>query len=251
MADKYVGKAKLSKKRKEFFIRFIFRWLILVFSLVIFFFYPESFNVLDGLNFFKSFTPFHILWCIWVFDMLLQIIPIKSKIPLGSQKLFAFRFKPLKEKVNEKLFKKFTTSANKRAFLIFVLWSLLIGCIGLFYYIGFFDKKILFMITALFYIFDLVCVLFWCPFRLILKTKCCTTCRIFNWDHFMMFTPMIFLTGFYSISLVILSCIALVIWEFCVLFFPKRFFEVTNKALQCSECTDKLCTQYCKNKCKF
>jgi hypothetical protein len=28
--------------------------------------------------------------------------------------------------------------------------------------------------------------------------------------------------------------------------YPERFWEISNIALQCSNCTDKLCTQYCK-----
>lgn len=27
--------------------------------------------------------------------------------------------------------------------------------------------------------------------------------------------------------------------------YPERFWDHSNAALQCSECTDKLCTQYC------
>ena len=31
--------------------------------------------------------------------------------------------------------------------------------------------------------------------------------------------------------------------------YPERFSEMTNAALKCSKCTDKLCTQYCQ-KCR-
>ena len=34
--------------------------------------------------------------------MILQIIPIKNKVALGSQKLFANRFEPIREKINYK-----------------------------------------------------------------------------------------------------------------------------------------------------
>ena len=44
----------------------------------------------------------------------------------------------------------------------------------------------------------------------------------------------------------ILASLAFLVWEFAVLAFPERFTEMTNSALKCSECTDKLCTQYCK-----
>ena len=102
------------------------------------------------------------------------------------------------------------------------------------------------MISVLFYVCDLICVLIWCPFRLIMGNRCCTTCRIFNWDHFMMFSPMLFMGGFYGMSLVILSILALLVWEIGVLIHPERFWEKSNIALKCSQCTDKLCTQYCR-----
>lgn len=79
-----------------------------------------------------------------------------------------------------------------------------------------------------------------------MKNRCCTTCRIFNWDHLMMFTPMLFVDSFYSWSLLAVSLAVWLLWEACVLLFPERFCELTNAALQCSQCTDKLCTQYCQ-----
>ena len=39
---------------------------------------------------------------------------------------------------------------------------------------------------------------------------------------------------------------AFLLWETCILMYPERFWEQTNAALKCSECTDKLCTQYCR-----
>ena len=128
---------------------------------------------------------------------------------------------------------------------VLILWALLIGAIGLGHLFGVIDTVGLFMISVIFYVCDLICVLIWCPFRLMMHTRCCTTCRIFNWDHLMMFSPLLFAGGFYALSLVILAALAWLVWEGCVLLYPERFWEVTNTALQCSECTDKLCTQYC------
>ena len=105
----------------------------------------------------------------------------------------------------------------------------------------------LFMITIVFYVCDLVCVLVWCPFRLIVKAKCCTTCRIFNWDHLMMFSPMLMVSGFFSRTLLLMAIADWLIWELCIMMYPERFWENTNAALKCANCTDKLCTQYCHN----
>ncbi len=236
----------MSKTRKKYILRLIGRILILVICILLYIFKPETYNILTGWNFFESLSILHILWIIWVIDMILQIIPIKNKLPLGSQKLFKNRFKASDITISFDKLKSYLISTTKAAFKVFIIWSLLTIIIGLLYIFNILSIEIVFLISVLFYVCDLICVLVWCPFRLIMKNKCCTTCRIFNWDHLMMFSPLIFIGGFYAISLFILAFIAWLIWELCVLIFPERFSEMTNVSLKCSECTDKLCTQYCK-----
>lgn len=238
--------SKYVKTRKRYIFRLIGRIIILIICILLFIFKPEEFNVLTGWNFFKSFSVLHILWIIWIVDMILQIIPIKNKLPLGSQKLFKNRFKASDKIISLDILKKYIISTTKTAYKVFIIWSILTIVIGCLYLFNILPKEIVFLISALFYVCDLICVLVWCPFRLIMKNKCCTTCRIFNWDHLMMFSPFIFINGFYTISLFILAFIAWLIWELCILIFPERFSEMTNISLKCSECTDKLCTQYCK-----
>ena len=236
----------MSKTRKKYFLRLVGRIIILIVCILLYIFKPQTYNILTGWNFFKSFSILHILWIIWVIDMILQIIPIKNKLALGSQKLFKSRFKASDITINFDKLKNYIISTTKAAFKVFTIWSLLTIIIGLLYLFNILPIEIVFLISVLFYVCDLICVLIWCPFRLIMKNKCCTTCRIFNWDHLMMFSPLIFIGGFYAISLFILALIAWLIWELCVLIFPERFSEMTNVSLKCSECTDKLCTQYCK-----
>ena len=235
----------MSSTRKKYFIRLYIRIIIFIACLCMCF-KPEIFNILNGMNFFKKFHILHILWIIWIFDMILQIIPLKNKVALGSQKLFANRFKEIKDKVNYKALKKYIKFTTAKAYKVMIIWILLIASIGMLYYFNIINKVWLFMITVFFYVCDLICVLIWCPFRLIMKNKCCTTCRIFNWDHLMMFSPLIFCGGFYCLSLVVMAILAWLVWELCVLIYPKRFSEMTNEALRCSNCTDKLCTQYCQ-----
>ena len=229
-------------------MRLIVRLIIFIVCLSLCF-NSKHFDILNGDNFFKEFHILHLLWVIWVFDMILQIIPIKNKVALGSQKLFANRFKPIREKINYEALKNYVVTTTKAAYKVFVIWGLLIIGIGILYYNGVINKIGIFMISVFFYVCDLICVLIWCPFRLLMKNKCCTTCRIFNWDHLMMFSPLIFIGGFFAISLVVMSFLAWLIWELCVMIYPERFSEMTNAALKCSNCTDKLCTQYCQ-KCR-
>ena len=81
----------------------------------------ESFEIMNGLNFFRHFSPFHIIWAIWMAGMLLQVVPVKSRISLGSQKLFRFRFRPIREKVNVQLLKQYIVSTTKSAYKVFIV----------------------------------------------------------------------------------------------------------------------------------
>ncbi|MBQ2956060.1 MAG: hypothetical protein IJE08_06320 [Clostridia bacterium] len=236
----------MSPTRKRYFLRLIGRCLILILCIVMYFACPQCFDVLNGMNFFRTPSPLHLLWIVWLIDMFLQIIPIRNKVPLGSQKLFLNRFRPIREKINYEALRSYVVSTTKAAYKVFILWCLLIAAIGGLYFAGIISKTGLFLISVLFYVCDLICVLIWCPFRLIMKNRCCTTCRIFNWDHLMMFSPLVFMDGFYAISLLIMAFLAWLVWELCVMMYPERFWDRSNAALQCSECTDKLCTQYCR-----
>lgn len=236
----------MSKTRKIYFARLVGRCIIFILCIWAWLVKPDIYFVLNGMNFFKTLSPLHLLWAIWVVDMFLQIVPIKNKVPVGSQKLFANHFRPIRDKINHEALRSYIVATTKAAYKVFILWCLLIAGIGLLYYWGIIDKIALFMISVLFYVCDLICVLIWCPFRLIMKNRCCTTCRIFNWDHLMMFSPLIFTNGFFTSSLLIMSVIAWLVWELCVMMYPERFWDHSNAALQCAECTDKLCTQYCQ-----
>lgn len=222
------------------------RCIIFAICCILCFFTPQEFDILEGVNFFSRLSLLHILWLIWVADMILQIIPIKNKLPLGSMKLFANLFQPIRDKINYEALRSYILTTTKAAYKVFLLWCTLIAAIGIFYWTGIISKMGLFMISVCFYVCDLICVLIWCPFRLLMKTRCCTTCRIFNWDHLMMFSPLIFMGGFYAVSLVVLAILAWLVWEVCIMMYPERFWDKSNAALKCSECTDKLCTQYCQ-----
>ena len=235
----------MSETRKKYFIRLYCRIVIFIACLIMCF-KPNFYDILDGMNFFKEFHILHILWIVYFIDIIQQIIPIKNKIALGSQKLFKNRYRPNNKLISLQKVKDYVIKTTKSAYKVFIIWTLLILVIGVLYYLGIINKKVIFMISIFFYVCDLICVLIWCPFRLIMKNKCCTTCRIFNWDHLMMFSPLIFIGGFYSLSLVVFSVLAWLVWEICVMLYPERFCEITNDALKCTECTDKLCTQYCQ-----
>ncbi len=261
---------KISPTRKKYIAKFIFRCIVAVIYSVLFFTDKDAFNVINrGAFFTGGFSFLHVMFGIWILDMLLQIIPIKNAVPLGSQKHMKIRFvdikekiskeglkdikdkvsgeaQKLKEKVTKDALKNYVVSTTKKAYRVFLIWIALLTVLGVLYYTHVIDNVFLFMVTVVFYVCDLICVLIWCPFRLIINTRCCTTCRIYNWDHLMMFTPIMFIGSLYSTVLVLLALAVWVLWELCVFLYPERFWEQTNHALKCSECTDKLCSQYCQ-----
>ena len=236
----------MSKIRRLYFARLAGRILILILSFTLYFTNPGIFMPLEGMHFFDGIGLMHLLWVIWMIDMLAQLIPIQKDISIGSLKVFRQHFRPIRDKINPQALKEHIVTAGKSAFGVLVLWCLLIAAIGVLHVWGILANVHLFLITVVFYVCDLICVLVWCPFRLMMKNRCCTTCRIFNWDHLMMFSPMIFIPSFYALSLFAMSLVVFLIWEGCILVHPERFWDKTNAALQCANCTDKLCTQYCQ-----
>ena len=74
-----------------------------------------------------------------------------------------------------------------------------------------------------------------------MKNKCCVNGRIFDWGHFMMFTPMLFIKSFFSWSLFFTSQVVLIRWELIYAKYPERFWSGSNTKLNCEKCNDKIC----------
>lgn len=238
----------MSALRKTYIARLIARCVVLLLCVGLWLIDPAELAVLDGWNFFGGFSVLHLLWGVWVADMIVQLVPAPARIALGSHKVFRRRFRPAARGWDRAAGRRYTAGQCKRALLILALWAALIALLGVLHSVGVLSNAGLFLISVLFYVCDLICVLIWCPFRLILGNRCCTTCRIFNWDHMMMFSPLIFAAGFYGWSLVVMSLIVWLVWELTLLRHPERFWAGSNAALRCTECSDKLCIQYCEKR---
>lgn len=236
----------MSKTRRMYFLRLIARILVFVFAVFLYIFKKSVFDVAKSGDFFAKFSLVHILWAVWIYDMILQLVPVKAHISIGSQKVFACLFKPIKEKINYKNLKQYIKDTTSSAYKVMIIWIILTIVASVLYLQGVVDEATMVLTSIFFYVCDLICVLVWCPFRLVMNNKCCTTCRIFNWDHLMMFLPIVSVNSFFSWTLVGFSVLNFMVWEICVFTYPERFWENSNMALKCSECTDKLCTQYCR-----
>ena len=157
----------MSKTRAVYFMKLVGRCIILLIAVGVYIFDTDSFNIALGMNFFRGFSPFHILWCIWLWDMILQLMPVRAHISIGSQKVFQSLFRPIKEKVNPKSLKKYIIDTSKAAYKVMIIWVILSFVIGALYVKGVIDSGIVVLISVLFYVCDLSCVLIWCPLRLL------------------------------------------------------------------------------------
>lgn len=178
-----------------------------------------------------------LIWLVFVVEMILRFFPIKVE-SMGCQKQFARNFISTKE-ANEN---KVVRQSPKPFVLIAVLWVILNGIIGGLYFANIIDQGILLLISLAYSVCDLICILFFCPFQLwFMKNKCCVSCRIYNWDYAMMFTPLIFVKGIYTWSILALAIGLLIKWEIMYHTHPERFSETYNENLTCKNCQEKLC----------
>ena len=176
-----------------------------------------------------------IVWLVFVGEMLLRFFPSRLE-SMGCQKQFTRNYEPTGETKPE-------NQSGWTTALVVAVWLLLNGAIGLLYLLGVYDYPILVMISLCFSVCDIICILFFCPFQTwFMKNRCCTTCRIYNWDFAMMFTPLVFIPSLYTYSLLGCALALLARWEITYRLHPERFSTDTNQCLDCSNCEEKLCS---------
>ena len=176
-----------------------------------------------------------VTWSVFVVEMILRFFPSRYESP-GSQKVFARNY--IKSGSTD-----IDIQENNATVLVLLIWIIFNGIFGALYMLRIFDDGILILLSSAYSVCDMICILFFCPFQSwFLKNKCCGTCRIYNWDYAMMFTPLFFLRKGYAWSLLVLSIALLIRWELTFYHHPERFSEKTNEYLKCANCTEKLCT---------
>lgn len=193
-------------------------------------------NPLDGFNWLM------VLWGLMVLTILLRFVPGPVSNP-GYQKQFLRHFAASSDFDEENIrIKRTIKRANRGAWKVLGCWALLNALIGILYWLGILDEAGLLLIALLYAIGDVVCILYYCPFQhLLMKNRCCMTCRIYNWDFFMICTPLLFIPSWLTWSLVAISLLVLIRWEYIYKHHPERFFGATNGKLRCVSCASKLC----------
>lgn len=178
-----------------------------------------------------------VTWVVLAAEMLLRFFPLKPESP-GCQKHLARNFRSTGSTELQ------AKASNRGVGLIALLWLGGNGIFGGLHLAGILDQGFMLLLCSLYSILDMVCILFYCPFQVwFMKNRCCTVCRIYNWDYPMMCTPLLFVPRLWSWSLAALALGVLIHWEVARLRHPERFSEETNAYLQCQNCPEKLCTR--------
>ena len=196
----------------------------------------DKFDVLETQTLLSKYIFIPIaVWVVLVGEMVLRFFPSRFE-SMGCQKQFARNFEPTEESIP-------TNQSGWTTALVAGIWLLLNGVIGALYLFGVFDYGILVIISLCFSVCDIICILYFCPFQTwFMKNRCCTTCRIYNWDFAMMFTPLVFIPKFYTYTLLGCALLLLLRWEITYRLHPERFSSKTNDCLDCKNCKEKLCS---------
>jgi len=174
-----------------------------------------------------------VIWLVFVVEMIFRFFPARIE-SMGCRKQFQANYRSAGVEKPAGL--------HRGVLLTVVSWVVLNGAIGAAHFLGWLDTGILLLVSLAYSVCDMVCILFFCPFQTwFMKNKCCTTCRIYNWDYAMMFTPLLFVPSWYCLSLVCIALALLVQWEVLIARHPERFSEATNCSLACANCQEKLC----------
>ena len=227
-------KKKLSVVSTWHYVRLVYRsalFILLLISYIRFRFFSEA-SIIESVE--KMPTIIVVTWAVFVVEMVFRFFPSKYESP-GCQKQFAKNY--IKSGSTE-----IVIHDNNATMLVALIWVVFNGFFGALYMAGILDDGIMILLCSAYSICDIICILFFCPFQTwFMKNKCCSSCRIYNWDYAMMFTPLFFVRKTYTWSLLVLSVALLVRWEITFYLHPERFSEMTNDYLQCKNCTEKLC----------
>ncbi|MBD5100435.1 MAG: hypothetical protein HDT29_04075 [Clostridiales bacterium] len=175
------------------------------------------------------------IWAIFVIEILLRFFPSKIE-SMGCQKQFKRNYVPKEPAMTP------NKQSGWRTFAALAAWLALNAIFVTLYFTHIIDDGIMIIISLFYSVSDMICILFFCPFQTwFMKNRCCVSCRIYNWDFAMMFTPVVFINNAFCISIFALAVLLLLEWEILYRKFPERFCRNTNETLSCANCKEKLC----------
>ena len=227
-----------TKMLRSYLLRFTFRALVL---LAVFVAFLTRRTALDFTRNRELFHPINLLWLIFLVSFALQLSP-HSRVSRGCLKQFLEHFDRIETLADDFRLRLHLTRLDLGATRVALLWIALNLIFWVLYLRGIIGVPSMVLLATFYYLSDLICIIFYCPFqKLVMKNKCCVTCRIFAWGTIMIATPLVFIPHFWSWSLVGLALVCTVLWEVTYYRHPERFVEETSACLACEKCKDKMC----------
>lgn len=225
----------ISKVTKRYLLDFWFRTAVFLSVAALYWLRPDTLDFTQG----PVSLPLMLLWAAVAVSMLAQLNP-KSDLTTGCLKQYPNRYTPAD--FDPPALRQAVHKQNRGAVKVAVVWLTANLAIGMLYHTHHIRSQALLLLSVFYYLCDLICVLFYCPFQhLLMRNRCCVNCRIFAWGSWMMATPLAFIPHWYSWSLCACSILVLVVWEYRYRRYPERFWFGSNRNLQCANCKEQLC----------
>jgi len=229
-------RVRLSKISALHMFKLVFRSLLLLWA-VLTYFLNEPLHHMT----FSEMAPEYqvLLWAVWAvfaMEMALRFFPSRFE-SMGCQKQFSENYRAIAgaKPVGVR-------DVSRGVIWVLASWLVLNGALAVLYCLHILTDGWLLMIALFYSVSDMICILFFCPFQtLMMHNRCCATCRIYNWDYLMMFTPLLFVRSLYTWSLAGMALLLFIRWEVTVHRYPERFSNQCNRALTCAMCEEKLC----------
>ncbi len=228
---------KLTSVTKHYLLDFSFRLAVFLFIGAVYLLAPQR---LDFTRPGLPSLPLLLLWIAVLCSMLIQLNP-NSRLTTGCLKQYPSRFDPVPNYDQAQLDQAVRVQ-NRGAAKVAALWLGVNLIIGALYQRGLLRVSTLVLLCAFYYLCDLICVLFYCPFQMFLMhNRCCVNCRIFAWGSWMMAAPLMCVVHWYAQTLVWAGVVVLLCWEIRLHRHPERFWMGSNRNLQCTHCQEQLC----------
>ena len=252
---------------KMYAVQLVVRFLLFAYAVLLFVTDPEQLNPATFFSLSNGVTFIDVTFVFMFADALTKFFPF-AKIAAGSIKQFqdSYQQATIAIRDSKKQLLTYVQSIKEKDFTLFtevrdvivndiksrrireivpvvVFWIVANAAIAIVLYMsGWLTPQVAVLWSLFYFLFDMVCVVLWCPIQLLfMKNRCCTTCQIFNWDAIMAATPLVFAPSIFSFIILAMALAILAKWEISFALHPERFDERTNDSLTCANCKDKLC----------